>query len=321
MVTIYIKYFFDLHNLTYYKESVIIRTNLNGGLIRDNVYKGVLYMDNINNLTKEEYDYIENIRKIPKLSKNDRISLVLKAKDNDEVAREKLILSHLYLIIPIAIRYSNDYNISFSEAFSIGTIGLINSIENFDLTYGVNFYNYANWYIKQNINRYVRTSLNHISIPENKKIIVRDIKIFYEDYIEKYDKEPTIDEISKHFNIDSDKAVALLRLIINPTSLENTDITDYFFEEEILDKVYLEEIIDIISKIPNIRSRDIRIVYERYGIIDGKQKTFEEVSKIFNLTRARVKQIELETFSKIRRYILTYGINEAKAKQNSRNKK
>lgn len=268
----------------------------------------------MNNLTSDEQNYIEMINSLPRVSKSERLSLALNAQNNDSKSREKLILHYLYLIIPIATRYSNNYNISFSDAFSICTIGLINSIENFDFSYGTDFCNYALWYIKQEISRYVKTSLNYMSIPANKIGVIKDIETFYKDYIEKYDREPSVTMLSNKFNIDEKAIVLLLRLINYPLSLEDIDIVDYYLEDEIIDKLYLESIIDIINDIPDISKRDISIVYERYGILDKVPKTLEEVGKMFNLTKGRVNQIEVETLRKIRRYILVYGFNKPKVK-------
>lgn len=263
----------------------------------DDISKNIdkYYFDNINHslLTKEE-----------------EIEVATNLLNGDNEARNKLIMSNLRLVVSIANRY-HCKGLSFLDLVQEGNIGLINAVDTFDVRRGYKFSSYATHWIKSYINRAIANKSRNIRIPNN---VYEEIKSYIriKGNLEKeLGREITVFDMAKEMNITVKKSIELNRLqndtfsIHTPLDEESTieDIIpsdDCPLEEEVINN-NLPSLIQKIFKESKLKQREIDILTSRYELDNKQSKTQEEISSKYNLTKERIRQIEITALIKIRR--------------------
>ena len=273
--------------------------------------------------------YINDIIKVPLLNEEEERELFIKYNNGDEEAKKKLIESNLRLVVSISKHYLGR-GIEFIDLIQDGNIGLITAIEKFDIKKGYRLSTYATWWIKQYIRRNIETNGKNIRIPSylNQRISkVNKVKGIYMANHE--GQEPSIEELSELTGLTAEEVKVSLKYDIKEYSL-NTPLgeEEHGEQEELIDfiadtdsnkrvdiigesEIVNKDIRNIIneafplntdSKAENRRNeRSIRIIEFRTGLYGGKPLTLEEISKKFNITRERVRQIEAKALIKLRK--------------------
>ncbi len=251
------------------------------------------------------------------LSPEDEKEVTKKVAGGDAQAREKLIRSNLRLVVSIAKGYVNR-GLSFLDMIEEGNIGLIRAVQGFDPSTGYKFSTYATWWIKQAIRRALADKAKTIRIPSYMIEKISKLKITSTGLLEKLERPPSRDEIAEEMDITAKKVESIEHAIRSSTgSLGTTDVTgsDLIWAldsiipdrrtpppedevEETYERESVERLLDVIDK------REAEIIKMRYGLIDGEQKTLEEIGEKLHISRERVRQIEKETIRKLH-YILT----------------
>ncbi|MBZ4683190.1 MAG: polymerase primary sigma factor [Fusobacteriaceae bacterium] len=252
--------------------------------------------------------YLKDIRKYDILTKEEELELLKRAKQNDNEARQKLILSNLRLVVNIAKSYTKK-GLSFIDLISEGNFGLIHAIERFDPDKGYRFSTYAVWWIKQAISKAIISKGREIRIPSYKHDLLNKVNKFIMNYITENSSYPTIEEISIGTKLSIDKVekvmlefqemMSLNSVIGEDIYLEDTisDDDEETLEEKIINQIAREEINKILSF---LKPREREIISLRYGLEGNEMHTLEEVGQKFNITRERVRQIEKKTLQKLR---------------------
>lgn len=267
--------------------------------------------------TKESlYAYFDEIKKEQILNKKEEKKLILLAKKGDNEARSKLIKANLKLVVKIAKRYEN-FGVPLIDLIEEGNIGLMRAIEKFSLRKGFRFSTYATWWIKQSITRAITNQKNIIRIP----IHILDIYNKYLKFVEKELKNtgnfPSREVILKKLKIDSSKLDEILNIIKLPKSLDleyEDDESDSSktLKDSIEDKSFIKPDDDYFEKdkkekllyiIQMLKPKEQQVILYRFGILDGKNYTLEEIGKKIKLTRERVRQIEAMALRKLREII------------------
>ena len=265
--------------------------------------------------------YLQQIGKIPILTKEEEQEISKKAKEGDEYAINQMINHNLRLVVSIAKRYINK-GLPFIDLIQEGNLGLIKAVERFEPELGNKFSTYATWWIRQAISRAIADKSRTIRVPAHSFQLMSKIEVYNIRHFQETGAYPTTKEIAEHFKISIDQAEALIKTTTEPVSLstkinksegdDSSEIEDFVkedyvetLEEKIINKTYIEEMMNLIENAPNVNQRERQIIYERYGVTDGEPKSLEEVAKLHNVTRERIRQIESRTLRKLKLYIIT----------------
>ena len=254
--------------------------------------------------------YLNEINQIPLLSAEEEKELTTKAAQGDSAAKEKLINSNLKLVVSIAKKFQ-DNGISFLDLIQEGNIGLMTAIDKFDNSLGYRFSTYAYYWIKTTISRAVNQQNRSIRIPVYMVEKLSKYKKIEQELSQKYNREPTENEIAEKMNISAKEIRELKEYLSDTISLDapiGDDKEDSFgsfvednsngnpadnYEKEDMSKILLK----VLDTLPE---REAGILKMRFGIGYSEPLTLEEVGKRYSLTRERVRQIEASALKKMR---------------------
>lgn len=258
---------------------------------------------------KIEGDYYREVNKYPLLSREEEIKFGKMARDGDEEARKKLILSNLRLVIKIARTYST-YGVPLLDLIEEGNIGLIKAVSRFDPERGFKFSTYASWWIKQTIVRAISNHSRTIRIP---------IHIFQ--YMNKYvrlEKEGgeslSLKEKAERLKLSTKKCRMLERLIRNIRALDISSSLETYHqlksqlevsEENNPEKIILKQLEyqHLMELLERLSEREKLIIRIRYGFEEGGPHTLAETGKVVKVSRERVRQLEKRALRKLKHFI------------------
>lgn len=266
--------------------------------------------------------YLNSIKFIPLLTYTEEQTLCKKAANGDLIARQKLIESNLRLVVSIAKQYKSKSKLSFLDLIQEGNIGLMRAADKFDYNLGYKFSTYATYWIKQSILKAIMDQTKNIRIPAHIVDLLSKINTFKSQYIQKYNKEPSIEVIAKNLNVPSKKIKDIIETTKDTVSINTTisnDDDESSIEELVEDKKAIspeaaaiqENTKETLSTLLNTLSdREKTVIEMRFGL-DGKDtKTLEECGKRLNITKERVRQIENSALRKLRNPVRTEKIKE-----------
>ena len=289
-VRMYLKEIGNIQLLTIEEETEYAQRVVEGRAAKEKLAK--IDEDPDSSVSKEEYDNLETI--------------VFKA----DLAKNKLVDANLRLVVSIAKRYLGR-GLQFLDLIQEGNMGLIKAVDKFDYNKGYKFSTYATWWIRQAITRAVADQARTIRIPVHMVETINKLVRTQRQLVQELSREPSQAEIAERMGISVEKVQQIQKIAQEPISLEqpvgeeeDSSLGDFISDPHALDpyeytaKMKLrEELDDVLS---TLTEREERVLRLRFGLIDGRQRTLEEVGKEFNVTRERIRQIEAKALRKLR---------------------
>ncbi len=264
----------------------------------------------------ENYDtgikiYLREIGQIPLLTPLEEIDLAARIKRGDRAARRLMIEANLRLVVKIAQEYAN-LGLPLLDLVSEGNIGLMKAVERFDPAKGGKLSTYASWWIKQSIKRALANQSKTIRLPVHLVDKISKMRWVSLRMTEELGREPADDELAEEIGISSRVVSQLKTVSIRPASLnapigddDSTEFGETVADEdaptpfELLRGKNLRDGLGDLLEVLDHRERNI--IFQRFGLGDGKPGTLEEVGKKFKVTRERIRQIQNTALAKMRR--------------------
>ena len=254
--------------------------------------------------------YLKEIGKIPLLSADEEIELAKRIELGDEDAKQKLAEANLRLVVSIAKRYVGR-GMQFLDLIQEGNLGLIKAVEKFDYKKGYKFSTYATWWIRQAITRAIADQARTIRIPVHMVETINRLIRVSRQLLQELGREPTAEEIAAKMDMPVDRVREIMKISQEPVSLEtpigeeeDSHLGDFIQDDHVavpadaaaftLLHEQLMEVLDTLTE------REQKVLKLRFGLVDGRPRTLEEVGKEFNVTRERIRQIEAKALRKLR---------------------
>ena len=258
--------------------------------------------------------YLKEIGKIPLLTPEEELEVAKDLVSEDEkardAARKRMSEANLRLVVSIAKRYVGR-GMQLLDLIQEGNLGLMKAVEKFDYTKGYKFSTYATWWIRQSITRAIADQARTIRIPVHMVETINKVLRTSHSMVQSLGREPTTQEIAAELHMDVQKVEEILKIAQEPVSLEtpigeedDSHLGDFIQDDEAsqpaeeasytLLREQLEEVLKTLTP------REEEVLRMRFGLIDGKPHTLEEVGKKFDVTRERIRQIEAKALRKLR---------------------
>ncbi|CCV65740.1 RNA polymerase sigma factor [Paracholeplasma brassicae] len=252
------------------------------------------------------HDMINEGMEIPD---EDRVQLEQMVEDGI-LAKNKLVEANYRLVVSIAKRYVGR-GMLFLDLIQEGNMGLMRAVDKFDHEKGFKFSTYATWWIRQAITRAVADQARTIRIPVHMVETINKLVRIQRQLVQELSREPSPEEIGDRMGITAERVQQIQKIAQEPISLEapvgeeeDSSLGDFISDPQALNpyeytvqemvKRTLDEVLETLT------DREEKVLRLRYGLLDGKTHTLEEVGKEFGVTRERIRQIESKALRKLR---------------------
>ena len=254
--------------------------------------------------------YLKEIGRVPLLSAEEEVELAIRMSEGDVAAKKRLSEANLRLVVSIAKRYVGR-GMQFLDLIQEGNLGLIKAVEKFDHTKGFKFSTYATWWIRQAITRAIADQARTIRIPVHMVETINKVKKVNSQLLHENGHEPTNEQIAEKLEMPVEKVREIMRVAQEPVSLEtpigeeeDSHLGDFIPDEDapapsdVASHTMLKE--QLAEVLSTLTPREEKVLRLRFGLEDGRSRTLEEVGKEFNVTRERIRQIEVKALRKLR---------------------
>lgn len=254
--------------------------------------------------------YLHEIARYPLLTQKDESELATRAKQGDKDAFDKMMNSNLRLVVSVAKKYVGR-GLDFLDLIQEGNFGLMRSIEKFNPDLGYKFSTYATLWIRQKVRRSIYNFGRNIRIPIFAWERIDKISRLKDNFLDENGREPTYEELAELSGYNEKHIEELLCASMEPVCLDKpsgefdkitpvnlvVDENEKSVEDTVCDDDIAIRLQEIIC---NLSERETKIILYRFGFVDNRPYTLQEIGDILNVSRERIRQIELRALNKLR---------------------
>ena len=281
-------------------------------------------LDNANYETDDPVRlYYNDMSRYPVFTSEEEKEAFLKYEETKDIEIKKDIINHNLRYVVKNAKSFCGRGLSFLDLIQEGNIGLITAVDKFDVKKGYKFSTYSTWWIRQAMNRAIADKGRTIRIPVNMYEKLKVFKANVSTYSIEIGREPTIQELSNKFGWTLDYIYNMYDLMDEPVSLnkavnkdedDSAQLGDFVTSDENIEKTatdleYYRTIRELLENC-DLSERDIFVLKKRFGFIDGRTHTLDEVGKELKLTRERIRQIEKKALKKLELNFKKNGIQK-----------
>ena len=254
--------------------------------------------------------YLKEIGNVPLLSTEEEVALAQRVEAGDESAKKQLIEANLRLVVSIAKKYVGR-GMPFLDLIQEGNMGLMKAVDKFDYSKGFKFSTYATWWIRQAITRGLADTGRTIRVPVHMVETINKTLRMTRTLLQELGREPTPEEVADRLGVPVARVREVLKISRDPVSLDtpigeedDSHLGDFIEDDSALspaDSAAFSMLrAELSTALESLTDRERQVVQLRFGLIDGRARTLEEVGKEFNVTRERIRQIEAKALRKLR---------------------
>jgi RNA polymerase primary sigma factor len=254
--------------------------------------------------------YLKEIGRIALLRKEQEVEYAQLIELGDEAARDKLTEANLRLVVSIAKKYIGR-GMPFLDLIQEGNTGLMRAVVKFDYRRGYKFSTYATWWIRQAVNRALADQARTIRIPVHMGEVINKLVRVSRRLFQELGRDPDDEEIAEEMGLTPEKVQEVLRISREPLSLSSpigeegdAQLGDFVADTQSIAPSEAASLTMLRTEVENVLDtltpRERRVLQLRFGLVDARQLTLEEVGKRFGVTRERIRQIEAKALRKLR---------------------
>jgi RNA polymerase primary sigma factor len=255
--------------------------------------------------------YLHEIGKVDMITPEEEAELARRIRTGDQEALQKLVNANLRFVVSVAKQYQNNY-LSLNDLINEGNLGLIKAAQKFDETRGFKFISYAVWWIRQSIIQAISEQSRLVRLPINKVGALSKLSKVFAELEQKYEREPTAEELSEGLNIDGVQLAATLQAapkhvsmdapfedgdgaslidVVEDTSAAKTD-TSMAYTDSL--KIDTERMLSSLTEIQQ------QVVKMFFGLAGEEPQSLEDIGMKLGLTRERIRQIKDKSINRLR---------------------
>ena len=254
--------------------------------------------------------YLKEIGRVALLTQEEEQALAQRIEEGDEEAKTQMIEANLRLVVAVAKRYVGR-GMHFLDLIQEGNMGLLKAVEKFDYRKGYKFSTYATWWIRQAITRAIADQARTIRIPVHMVETINKVARASHQLVQDLGREPNAVEIADYLDLPLSKVEEIMKLSQEPISLEtpvgeedDSHLGDFIQDNEVSEPMEAAAANSLREQLEKalhmLTPREEQVLRLRFGFEDGKTHTLEEVGRVFNVTRERVRQIESKALRRLR---------------------
>ncbi len=254
--------------------------------------------------------YLKEIGTVSLLDAERELLLAERMSNGDKMAKDELVRANLRLVVSIAKRYVGK-GMFFLDLIQEGNLGLMKAVDKFDYRKGYKFSTYATWWIRQAITRAIADQARTIRIPVHMVETIHKVSRIQRQLLQENGHEATADEIAQQMGMSADKVREIMKISQDPVSLEmpigeeeDSHLGDFIEDDTTpapadaaAQRLLHEQLNEVLH---TLTPREEQVLKLRFGLLDGRPRTLEEVGKEFHITRERIRQIEAKALRKLR---------------------
>ena len=254
--------------------------------------------------------YLKEIGRVALLRKEQEVEYAQLIEMGDEEAKKKLTEANLRLVVSISKKYIGR-GMPFLDLIQEGNTGLLRAVEKFDYRKGFKFSTYATWWIRQAVSRALADQARTIRVPVHMVEVINKYVRVSRRLLQELGREPTHEEIGEEMGVTPEKVREIIRVSRDPLSLdtpvgdeEDAHLGDFIEDKDATPPPEAASLLmlrnEVETVLDTLTPRERRVLQLRFGLVDGHQRTLEEVGRRFGVTRERIRQIEAKALRKLR---------------------